>query len=113
MRAAIELIHFIFQRRRLFYHEGLFGLAFSVDGTLYGSTGGSGSQPKSLFTIAPNTGASTLVGYIGRAAYDIAFDRTTDVLYAFGDTMGGGAVNRSTPLTLKMLLLRLLVLQTF
>ena len=68
--------------------DSLYGIAFSADGTLYGGTVRSDSQPSSLFTIEAATGASTLVGYIGRAAYDIAFDPTSGILYAFGDTTG-------------------------
>lgn len=62
------------------------GLAFGLDGTLYGLTGSTGE----LVTIDTTTGAATVVGALGAsvsASAGLALDPTTNTLYA---TTGDG-----------------------
>lgn len=65
--------------------DHLVGIAFSPGGTLYGlSNAAAAENPNSLFTIDPETGASSLIDAIGLdnvVEGDLAFDPTTSVLY--------------------------------
>ena len=72
--------------------EHMTGLAFDpIDGTLYGSTGGS-IQPDTIYTIDKSTGAVTLVGTtgLGGSTPDLFFDKTGSL---FGSKGGGSGPN--------------------
>ena len=60
----------------------LSGIAFSPNGTLYARTEVWGSQPCSLFRVDPDTGDSTLAGFVGKGGGDIDFDPDTGLLHA-------------------------------
>lgn len=70
-----------------FPHRAPHCIAFSPAGVLYGVSLGGGGSPASgmLFTIDPNTGATTWVANLTQYVNvegDIAFDPTTGILYA-------------------------------
>lgn len=72
--------------------DNMTGLAFDpIDGTLYGSTGGS-TKPDTIYTIDKSTGAVTLVGStgLGGSTPDLFFD---DAGNLFGSKGGGGGSN--------------------
>jgi hypothetical protein len=72
------------------------GLAFDLDGTLFGSTAGEAS---SLIRINPSTGVGSSVGAIGFDFVDaIAVDPVTGLLYGVGDFLGERliSINKAT-----------------
>jgi DNA-binding beta-propeller fold protein YncE len=77
---------------------GVTGMAASPkDGTLYGITSEqSPNSPHSLVTIDPATGAATLVGDLGAAGSDIAFNEQGTLYIWLPVTSQLGTVNPST-----------------
>ncbi len=72
-------------------YDAVGGLAFDLDGTLFGAAAPVGSDPSAgefhttLITIDPDTGGASLVGLFGVKDIDgLAVDPTTNTLYAVG-----------------------------
>ncbi|MGB2693478.1 MAG: hypothetical protein WBC96_13385, partial [Thermodesulfobacteriota bacterium] len=58
-------------------------IAFTADGTLYGVTGDGGSTPETLFTIDPDTGATSFVMALGNGSDGeaIAYNFNNNLMY--------------------------------
>ena len=84
---------------RTMTHNGLAGITFGTDGTLYALSDRDGDVPATLFAVNPATGDSTIVGPLDFPFYapvfegDLGADPTTGTMYGLWHGTGGGSVH--------------------
>jgi hypothetical protein len=85
--------------RRIQGATGLFGIAFSTNGTLYALSARDSFVADALFRIDPVNATATLIGPTGLSHIekgDIAFDPVTQTLYGLVDIPSSGVMNMFT-----------------